>query len=65
MNEFKRLRMYYFWKNSRFSCLVKVVFLLDRIASTVVNDLNGSRNISAQVLKSDFEFSLKIVESNS
>jgi len=35
MNEFKRLRMYYFWGgNSRFSCLVKVVFLLDRIASS-------------------------------
>ena len=48
MNEFKRLRMYYFLGgNSRFSCLVKVVFLLDRIASSMVNDLNGSRNISA------------------
>jgi len=47
MNEFERLRMYYFWKTSRFSCLVKVVFLLDRIASIVVNDLNGDRNISA------------------
>ena len=48
MNKFKRLRMNCFWKNSRFSWLVKVVFLLDRIASKVVNDLETGAGIYHQ-----------------